>query len=132
MYDEAGEQIGTVRDEPLLRMLLRYDGIEAGGTVTDGLGRAVQMDAQERGKMWGKGGSDIESAKVARVATTLHLVHGFTDVAATDGSKGEQKHGVTGKWETRVGCGVYEGVRPGGERGGQRAEEAGGATEGRR
>ena len=77
--------------------------------------------------MWGKRGGDIESAKVARVAAALHLVHGFTDVASTDGgdgSKGEVRSEQTGKKEMRVGCGVYEGMQPGQRGGGEEAEEA--------
>ena len=76
LYDEDGEEVGTMRSDPLLRMLLRYDGMESGtDAVVDQQGREVWMDKQERGLMWGQRGGDIESAKVARVAAALHLVH---------------------------------------------------------
>ena len=124
--DEAGEQraAGTLRDEPLTRMLLRYDEFEAGGTVMDARGTPVSMDEHERKLLYGGGKGQEESWKVASPATMLHIVHHFTDVAATDGSKGEVWAEGRGEWETRVACGVYEGAQPGEVREGESGEEA--------
>jgi len=120
VYDEEGERIGTMRDEPLLRLLMRYDEMESGAQgVTDVRGVRVEMDKAERRLMWGTTGSAVEGAKVARVAAMLHIVHHFTDVAATDGSKGRVWAEDRKRWETRVACGAYTGIQPGDVRGGE-------------
>ena len=124
--DETGERraAGTLRDEPLTRILLRYDKFEAGGAVVDARGTPVSMDEHERKLLYGGGKGQEESWKVASPAAMLHIVHHFTDVAATDGSKGEVWVEGRGEWETRVACGVYEGAQPGEVREGESGEEA--------
>ena len=87
-------------------MLLRYDEFEAGSTVADARGTPVSMDEHERKLLYGKGKGQEESWKVASPATMLHIVHHFTDIAATDGSKGEVWVEERGEWESRVACGV--------------------------
>ena len=127
LYDGDGRRTATLRDEPLTRMLLRHDKMESGAAgVQDALGRDVTMDAKERKLLWGKVSSNTESAKVGRVAAQLHIVHHFTHVAATDGSRGAVWVPERGKWETRVACGVYEGAQPGERRTGESADEAAG------
>ena len=127
LYDADGQKTATLRDEPLTRMLLRHDGMESGAAgVRDALGREVEIDKRERGLLWGKVSSNAESAKVGRVAMQLHMVHHFTNVAATDGSRGEVWVPEREEWETRVACGVYEGAQPGERRAGESAEDAAG------
>jgi hypothetical protein len=60
-----------------------------------------------------------ECRAVSDVAMGLHMVWKFTDAWGGDGSKGEWRTEDGKHAETRVGCGVYEGVQPGGTRHGE-------------
>ena len=122
---EGGAGYGMVerrdlRVDPIMRLLMRQYGFEAGVTeVRTHDGGRVSMDAEEQRVLGHGGGKDEEArqtaarkecAQVGAVATGLHMVHHFTDGWAVDGSK--KKAAVGRVRQTRVACGAYEGAVP--------------------
>ena len=105
---EEGE--AEVVQDPLLRLMMEWHEFsrEKGrATVRAADGTRVRMDDQEAGIM-AKSRSDKEDTKVLGPAMALHMVHHFTDVWATDGSRSVEM-GEDGRNRTVVGAGAYQG-----------------------
>ena len=110
-YAEMNEEANT--HDPLMRLMLRYDGMEvAGREVRTAGGVAVRMDERERVALTENRGQQSAAAdrEVAEVAVPLHVMHAFTDCWATDGSVEVVEE--QGKMRKRAACGAYEGVQP--------------------
>ena len=127
MYLEDGTSVGTLRDEISTSLLMRNDEFEARACkVRDRNGREIEMDkAESKLLRWDRGRTgEVESLKVARVVMPLHIVHHFTHMAATDGSKGAAWSEERERWEARASYGVFEGIQGGERQGGETALEA--------
>ena len=107
--DQESEE--DAMNDPLARVVDRiHEATQEGWAVETPDGTRVALEAGER-KVLLSATSAAEDTKAIRPAVALHILTKFTDVWATDGSKGETMR-RDGRRETAVAAGAYCGRQP--------------------